>query len=116
MRPIRPLAVPLLGLALLLALVAGCGGGAGAEGASGRIDVVAAEDFWGSVAEQLGGDRVEVTNIITNPAADPHDYEPTSEDAREMAAAELAIVDGIGYDQWVRKLIEANPSSGRTRR
>lgn len=110
----RLLAAFLLSPALLAVVVAGCGGGAGADGASGRIDVVAAEDFWGSIAEQLGGDRVEVTNVITNPAADPHDYEPTSEDAREMAAAGVAIVNGIGYDQWAQKLIEANPSSGRT--
>jgi zinc/manganese transport system substrate-binding protein len=114
MRPIRPLAALLMSLALLSALVAGCGEGADAGGSSGRLDVVAAEDFWGSIAEQLGGDRVEVTSIITNPAADPHDYEPGSEDAREMAAAEVAIVNGIGYDQWAQKLVEANPSSGRT--
>jgi zinc/manganese transport system substrate-binding protein len=113
MRPRRPLAVLLLPLVLAAALLAGCGEGAGTGGSSGRIDVVAAEDFWGSIAAQLGGDRVEVTSIITNPAADPHDYEPSSEDAREMAGAEVAIVNGIGYDQWAQQLIDANPSSGR---
>jgi zinc/manganese transport system substrate-binding protein len=112
MPPLRPLAA-LLPLALVVALLAGCGEGADAGGSSGRIDVVAAEDFWGSLAEQLGGDRVAVTSIITNPAADPHDYEPNSEDAREMAAAEVAIVNGIGYDQWAQKLIDANPTAGR---
>jgi zinc/manganese transport system substrate-binding protein len=114
MRPRRPPAVLLLPLVLAAALLAGCGEGAGAGGSSGRIDVVAAEDFWGSLAAQLGGDRVEVTSIITNPAADPHDYEPTAEDAREMATAQLAIVNGIGYDEWAQKLLDANPSSGRT--
>ena len=100
---------------LAVALLAGCGGsGSSATSSSGRLNVVAAEDFWGSIAEQLGGDRVEVTNIITNPAADPHDYEPTSEDARTMAGAQLAIVNGIGYDPWASKLLAANPSSGRT--
>jgi zinc/manganese transport system substrate-binding protein len=93
--------------------VAGCGG-AGSESASGKLNVVAAEDFWGSIAAQLGGDRVEVTDIITNPAADPHDYEPTADDARTLAGAQLAIVNGVGYDSWASKLIEANPSSGRT--
>jgi zinc/manganese transport system substrate-binding protein len=99
----------------VLALLAGCGGsGSSATSASGKLNVVAAEDFWGSIAEQLGGDRVEVTNIITNPAADPHDYEPTSEDARTMAGAQMAIVNGVGYDPWASKLLAANPSSGRT--
>jgi zinc/manganese transport system substrate-binding protein len=103
-------------LALLTVLLAGCGASSNSSspGSSGRLNVVAAEDFWGSIAEQLGGERVEVTDIVANPAADPHDYEPTAEDARTMAGAQLAIVNGIGYDQWATKLIDANPSSGRT--
>jgi zinc/manganese transport system substrate-binding protein len=67
----RASAVPLIVAALAAALLAGCGGsGSSATSSSGRLNVVAAEDFWGSIAQQLGGDRVEVTNIITNPAAD----------------------------------------------
>ncbi len=102
-------------LVLAALLVAGCGGsGPSSSGSSGTLQVVAAEDFWGSIAEQLGGNQVEVTSIVTNPAADPHDYEPTSADARTMAGAEVAIVNGIGYDPWASKLLAANPSSGRT--
>jgi zinc/manganese transport system substrate-binding protein len=100
--------------AFLVALLAGCGGGSSTTGSSGRLNVVAAEDFWGSIAAQLGGAQVEVTSIVANPAADPHDYEPTSEDARTMAGAQVAIVNGIGYDQWATKLLAANPSSERT--
>jgi zinc/manganese transport system substrate-binding protein len=101
-------------LLLVAALTAGCGGsGTASSAASGKLQVVAAEDFWGSIAAQLGGDRVEVTSIVTNPAADPHDYEPTSEDARTMASAQMAIVNGIGYDEWAAKLLAANPESGR---
>lgn len=110
----RSLAALLLFAALAGVVVGGCGQGGDASGSSSRIDVVAAEDFWGSIAAQLGGDRVEVTNIIGNPAADPHDYEPNAEDAREMAVAQLAIVNGIGYDEWAQKLLDANPTSGRT--
>jgi zinc/manganese transport system substrate-binding protein len=110
--------VPTLVIALLLAVLptvglAGCGG-AGSASASGKLNVVAAEDFWGSIAAQLGGERVEVSDIITNPAADPHDYEPTAEDARTLAEAQLAIVNGVGYDSWATKLLDADPSSGRT--
>jgi zinc/manganese transport system substrate-binding protein len=103
-----------LPLALVAGTAAGCGGAGASASASGKLNVVAAEDFWGSIAAQLGGDRVEVTSVITNPAADPHDYEPTAEDARTMAEAQVAIVNGIGYDTWATKLLEANPSSGRT--
>ncbi|MDQ1645536.1 MAG: zinc/manganese transport system substrate-binding protein [Cryptosporangiaceae bacterium] len=78
------------------------------------INVVAAENFWGSLAGQLGGSHVKVTNIIDNPDADPHDYEPTAADARLMAGAGLAIVNGVGYDAWAAKLIQANPAGKRT--
>jgi zinc/manganese transport system substrate-binding protein len=108
--------VALLALAALAAvLLAGCGGSSSsATSSSGKLNVVAAEDFWGSIAEQLGGEKVEVTNIITNPAADPHDYEPTSEDAKTLAGAQMSIVNGIGYDEWASKLLAASPESSRT--
>jgi zinc/manganese transport system substrate-binding protein len=77
------------------------------------LQVVAAENFWGSIASQLGGNRVHVTSVITSPATDPHDYEPTAADARTMAGAKLAIVNGVGYDPWAGKLISANPVHGR---
>jgi zinc/manganese transport system substrate-binding protein len=109
----RGFAVPLVLAALLTALPAGCGEGSSSSGSSGRLNVVAAEDFWGSIAKQLGGDQVDVTSIITNPAADPHDYEPTSEDARTMAGAQMAIVNGIGYDPWAAKLLAASPEPDR---
>ena len=83
-------------------------------GASSVITVVAAENFWGSLAEQLGGDHVKVTSIINSPDADPHDYEPTAADGREIAAARLAIINGVGYDTWATKLAEANPNPDRT--
>ncbi len=105
----RWLVVFLVGGALLLA---GCGGGE-ETAAGGKLQVVAAENFWGSIAAQLGGDRVQVRSIIVNPATDPHSYEPTAADARTMAGARLAIVNGVGYDEWASKLLAASPLSGR---
>jgi len=106
--PWRPGAVAIV----LVAALSGCGVATGAS-EGGHPSVVAAENFWGSIAAQLGGDRVRVTSIITNPNADPHDYEPTTGDAREMATARFVIENGIGYDPWVQKLLDANPVSGR---
>lgn len=77
------------------------------------LDVVAAENFWGSLAAQLGGDRVRVTNIISNPDTDPHDYEPTAADGRRVASASYVIANGLGYDPWVTRLLGANPVRGR---
>jgi zinc/manganese transport system substrate-binding protein len=99
-------------IAALVAAAVCAASGAGAP-RGGVLQVVAAENFWGSVAAQLGGDRVHVTSLITNPATDPHDYEPTAVDARTLAGAKLAIVNGIGYDPWAPKLLSANPVQGR---
>ena len=104
----------------VLALVGGCStaGSAGTSGdavAGGRVvQVVAAENFWGSIAAQLGGSHARVTSIITNPDTDPHSYEPTTSDARTLTTAQLAIVNGIGYDGWADKLLATNADSGRT--
>jgi len=100
---------------LVAACVAGCGSGGQSGGAAGngRVRVVAAENFWGSIASQLGGGKVQVQSIIVNPNTDPHSYEPTPRDARRMAGAQMAIVNGIGYDEWASRLLGANPSSAR---
>jgi len=79
-----------------------------AGAASAVIRVVAAENFWGSIAAQLGGSRVAVTSIITNPDTDPHSYEPTPADAVRVARSRLVIVNGVGYDPWLPRLLAAD--------
>jgi zinc/manganese transport system substrate-binding protein len=81
---------------------------------SGTIAVVAAENFWGSIAGQLGGSHAQVTSIITNPNTDPHDYEASPADGRLMARAQLVIDNGVGYDPWAPKLLAADPDPKRT--
>lgn len=103
------LLLPLLAAGALAAAAAAGHAGAG----SGQIQVVAAENVWGSIATQLGGDRVHVTSIVTNPATDPHDYEPSAADARTIAGAKMVIENGVGYDPWAAKLLAANPVGGR---
>ncbi|HYU62157.1 MAG TPA: zinc ABC transporter substrate-binding protein [Verrucomicrobiae bacterium] len=78
------------------------------------IDVVAAESFWGSIAAQLGGSMVSVQSVVTDPKADPHEYESSPNDARAFAEARLVILNGAGYDTWGQKLLDANPSTRRT--
>lgn len=100
-------------LAVVCAIAPGCGSqGPGVE-SSGKLQVVAAENFWGSIAAQLGGGDVEVRSIIVNPDTDPHSYEPTAADARAMAGAQMTIVNGIGYDEWASRLLSASPTTGR---
>ena len=107
----RGLAVAGLGTLLLLT---GCSTSSSPAATDGHLAVVAAENFWGSLAGQLGGSHVTVTSIVDSPDADPHDYEPTAADGRAMATADLAIVNGVGYDSWASKLLAANPRAART--
>jgi zinc/manganese transport system substrate-binding protein len=99
---------------LVAVALAGCATTPPASRDGDVINVVAAENFWGSLAEQLGGSHVKVTSIINNPAADPHDYESTTADGRTVATARLVIVNGVGYDAWAGKLVDANPAPDRT--
>jgi len=98
-------------LALLLFCTA-CGTNS-SSATGGTIQVVAGENFWGSIAAQVGGSHVAVKSIIVDPNADPHDYDAKPIDARAVADAQYVIVNGAGYDPWLSKLLDANPSSGR---
>jgi zinc/manganese transport system substrate-binding protein len=96
---------------VLVLAVAGCGGATVQP--SGTLNVIAAESFWGSIAVQLGGAKVSVQSVVTDPNADPHEYESSAADARAFADANLAILNGAGYDDWGRKLLDATPVAGR---
>jgi zinc/manganese transport system substrate-binding protein len=110
-----PLHVVLLCVGCIVVLSACGGGSVGSTGGSpsGKLQVVAAENFWGSIATQLGGSKVAVQSIIVNPNTDPHSYEPTASDGVALAKSQIAIVNGIGYDLWASKLLAANPLSSR---
>jgi zinc/manganese transport system substrate-binding protein len=75
--------------------------------------VVAAENVWGDVAAQIGGARVSVTSIISDPNADPHTYESNPRDAAAVTTAPLVIENGAGYDDFIDNLLSTSPSSGR---
>jgi zinc/manganese transport system substrate-binding protein len=97
----------------LLLLAAACGGSSVPGGSSGTIKVIAAENFWGNIALQLGGTKVSVQSVVTDPNTDPHEYESSANDARAFAEAKLVILNGAGYDDWGKKLIAANQAAGR---
>ncbi|MHB8346954.1 MAG: metal ABC transporter solute-binding protein, Zn/Mn family [Acidiferrobacterales bacterium] len=82
--------------------------------AAGRLDIVAAENFYGDIARQIGGPQVKVTSVLNNPAANPHLFEVSPSVARAVARAQIVIYNGIDYDPWMPKLLEATPSTRRT--
>src|SRR5450631_1950285 len=100
---------PSFGLALLLALAAGQPAGA----ADGKIAVMAAENFYGDIARQIGGSQVDVVSIMNNPDQDPHLFETTPGVVRQIANAQVVIFNGTNYDPWMEKLLAAAPRPER---
>ena len=104
-------ALAIAAAAATLLSMAACGSSNAASGksdssgaaSSGKIEVVASINQWGSVAEDLGGSNVEVTNIMTKTNVEAHDYEPTSQDVAKFGTAKVAVVNGADYDPWATK-------------
>ncbi len=81
--------------------------------AAGPITVVAAENFYGDVAQQIGGPAVKVTSILSNPDQDPHLFEASPSVARDISAARIVVYSGIDYDPWMASLLTAARSGDR---
>ena len=77
------------------------------------VKVVAAENFYGDLATQIGGDNVTVTSILSNPDDDPHLFEASPETAKALSDARIVIVNGVDYDPWMEKLLSAHKAPGR---
>ena len=86
---------------------------AAATAQANPINVVAAENFYGDIAEQIGGPNLAVTSILTNPDQDPHEFEASASTARQIADARVVIYNGADYDPWAVKLLSASKSSQR---
>jgi zinc/manganese transport system substrate-binding protein len=65
-----------------------------------KIQVVAAENFWGSLVSQMGGNLTTVISIVSDPNTDPHEYEANATDGAEIAQANFVVLNGVGYDDW----------------
>jgi zinc/manganese transport system substrate-binding protein len=96
---------------VLVLLLAGCG--SGSKSTSGRMKVVAAENFYGNIASQIGGPHVSVTSILTDPSADPHLFEPGTSNGLAVATAKVVLQNGLGYDAFMTRLEDASPSDSR---
>jgi len=77
------------------------------------ITVVAAENFYGDVVQQIGGANVAVTSILSNPDDDPHLFEASASTARALADAKLVVYNGVDYDPWIEKLLAAHRAPDR---
>ena len=74
--------------------------------ADDRLNVVASFSILGDFVRTIGGDRVDVTTLV-GPDSDAHVYEPTPADAKKIADAKLVIVNGLGLEGWLPRLVKS---------
>ncbi|PZF54136.1 ABC transporter substrate-binding protein [Curtobacterium sp. MCSS17_008] len=115
----RLLALPLVAGAAALALTgcatsssSGSGGSGGSDDATVRI--VASTNVYGSIAEEIGGDAVEVTSILEDPSQDPHSFESSAQTQLAVSKADLLIENGGGYDDFMTTLADASDTEADT--
>jgi len=106
------LAFSFIAIVLLSACSSGSVGSA-TPSSSTTINVVAAENFYGDIVKQLGGSRVSVTSILSDPNIDPHEYESNVQTAIQVSQAQLVIENSGGYDDWMDKILSGSPNSNR---
>ncbi|RQR38501.1 metal ABC transporter solute-binding protein, Zn/Mn family [Burkholderia sp. Bp9142] len=98
---------------LLAAAVAVLSIAAPAFAQAATVNVVAAENFYGDVASQIGGHHVAVTSILSSPDQDPHLFEASPKTARALQHAQVVIYNGADYDPWMGKLLGASKQAKR---
>ncbi|BBZ75264.1 ABC transporter substrate-binding protein [Mycolicibacterium anyangense] len=75
--------------------------------------MVASTNVWGDIVKQIGGDHVNVVSIMSDPNADPHEYQADANTAAALAKSQLVIENGLGYDDFMDKLLSASPNPAR---
>ncbi|MGH6991191.1 MAG: metal ABC transporter solute-binding protein, Zn/Mn family, partial [Stellaceae bacterium] len=98
-----------LACAFLIALAASVT----ARAADGSIKIVAAENFYGDIAHQIGGLEVTVDSVMSNPDQDPHLFETSPAVARQLTVAQIVIYNGADYDPWMPKLLKTTSKPGQ---
>ncbi|MEU0726496.1 zinc ABC transporter substrate-binding protein [Streptomyces sp. NPDC006140] len=92
-----------------LALLAGCGSSSEPAGKSApaRVAVVASTNVYGDIVRHIGGDRVDVTSIISDPDQDPHSYEADTQNQLALSKAKVVVENGGGYDDFVDRMLKS---------
>src|SRR5438445_3586066 len=100
--------------ALTVLVMSACGPTPSTPVSSGApIPVLGTENFYADLLAQIGGARVSASSILNDPSADPHEYEASPAAAKLVADSRLVIVNGIGYDDFMKKLLGASTKPDR---
>jgi zinc/manganese transport system substrate-binding protein len=108
---LRRLAAPVALAAASALLLAGCASVTDAAASDDRIAVVASTNVYAQIAEEIGGEFVDITPIVSSAGQDPHSFEPSARDQLTIQRADLIVENGGGYDAFVDALIEASGST-----
>ena len=79
--------------------------------AAKNLDIVASFSVLGEIVKEVAGDKA-VVHTLVGPDGDAHTFEPTPNDAKTLAAADLVIVNGLGLEKWMERLIAASGYKG----
>ncbi|HEX9328168.1 MAG TPA: zinc ABC transporter substrate-binding protein, partial [Reyranella sp.] len=82
-------------------------GAAGPAAAQDKVRVVATFSILADLARNVGGDAVDVTALV-GPDSDAHAYSPSPADAKRLAAAKVVLVNGLGFEGWIERLVKAS--------
>ena len=105
--------VPALALAAATALaLAGCSTPSAAG--DGTLRVVASTNVYGDIAQTIGGDSIQVTSLMSDPAQDPHSFEASAQNQLAVKKADVVIENGGGYDDFMQTLVKGAGTSGKT--
>src|SRR5437764_3152498 len=72
-----------------------------------KTKIIASFSILGDFARNVGGDRVDVTTLV-GANGDVHVYTPTPADAKKIADAKLVIVNGLGLEGWLPRLVQSS--------
>ena len=120
MKTARTVVAATASASLLTLVLAGCATGtsstapAATADSSPKITVVTGENEYADVVQQIGGDRVDVSAILSDPNTDPHTFEASASVAKEIAGAKLIVQNGLGYDDFMSDLEKASPDESRS--
>ena len=98
----------IIGLLTLLSLImVGCSNKQDSAKQSDKISIVTTTNVYSDIAKNIVGKYGTATAIINKSSIDPHDFDPTTADAKKVAQANIIVANGLGYDSWMNKLAKS---------
>lgn len=100
--------ISIMGLVTLVSLITvGCSNKQNSTSQSDKISIVTTTNVYSDIAKNIVGKYGTATAIIDKSSVDPHDFDPTTADAKKVAQANIIVANGLGYDSWMNKLAKS---------